>query len=196
MASTIGYQSCRPTLAQNQAWADSGWPARYIAGVIGYLSRILPVALREQRRPPTGALSTRTDHRVSLSQVDFNRHMNQAAYPQVCELARVPWLFRSGAWQRWRDGGINPVVASQAISYRRELAPLQRYQVDTRAVGLDGRLLQLQQLFLVGDRVHARNDVSLIFVGPEGVLSPEDAAAQCAGLTTEALAVDNWTIGA
>lgn len=161
--------------------------------MLGYLFRIIPTVLR-QRGAPVGALSCRTRHRVTLGQIDLNRHMNQAAYPQVCELARVSWLFRSGAWPRWREAGLNPVLADQTLTYRRELAPLQTYQIDTRAVGMVGRLLRVEQHFLVNNRVHARAAVSLLFIGPDGVLSAEDATTACAGLLTDPLPVDDWQL--
>lgn len=161
--------------------------------MIGYLSNILPAYLRAQRAP-TGQRTVRTRHRVGLGQIDFNRHMNQAAYARASEVARVYWLIQSGAWPRWREAGVNPVVASQTITYRRELAPLQAYEIDTRATGMDGRLLKVEQAFIVGQRVHAANHLSLIFVGHKGVLSAEDTLAACEGLFADPLPIQNWTL--
>ena len=87
---------------------------------------------------------------------------------------------------------MNPVVASQELVYRRELKPLQRFEIDTRSPGMDGRLLHLQQHFLVGDRVHARADTRLICVGLGGVLSADEAASLCEGMHSEALGVEGW----
>lgn len=158
-----------------------------------YFIRILFAVAREWR-PPSGELSCRTHHRVWLRYVDFNRHMNQAAYASVCEEARIPWLLRSGAWRRWQDAGINPVVGSQSLMYRRELAPLQRFSIDTRAVGMDGRMLVVEQHFLVGQRVHTRNRLKLLLVGASGVLSAAESAAQCADLICAPLPIADWQL--
>ena len=158
-----------------------------------YFIRILRIVAREWGAP-SGELICKTSHRVLLRHVDFNRHMNQAAYASICEEARIPWLFRSGAWRRWQGEGINPMVGSQSLVYRRELAPFQRFSIDTRAVGMDGRLLVVEQHFLVGQRVHTQNRLKLLLVGADGVLSAEAAAAQCADLICAPLPVVNWQV--
>ncbi len=161
--------------------------------MLGYIARSLPVALRA-RVGRDGRKVSRITRRVRLSEVDLNGHMNQAAYAQVMELGRLDWVIRSGAWARWQRQKIGPVVAEQKIVYRREMKPLRRYAIDTRAVGLEGRLLAFESLMIVGDRVHAKADVKLIFVGPSGVLSPDDTRAICDGYVTEPLAVRDWRV--
>ena len=161
--------------------------------MLRYLTDVLPVVLREYPGS-TGTLAVRTRHRVHLRHIDINRHMNQAAYPRMAELSRISWLYRSGAWPRWTGRGINPIVASQSVTYRRELKPLQRFEIDNRAVGIDGRLLQIAHTFVVGDRVHATNAVSVLFVGGDGVLDPDAARLVCADLLTDPLKVENWTV--
>ena len=86
------------------------------------------------------------------------------------------------------------MVAEQRIVYRRELRAGTRYVIDTRATAVDGRLLCLEGLMIVGDRVHARNDVKLIFIGPRGVLSADELAPQCEGLLAPPLAVEDWRV--
>jgi acyl-CoA thioesterase FadM len=163
------------------------------ARMLGYLARTLPAALRA-RLGRDGRLVSRIERRVRLSEVDINGHMNQAAYAQVLELGRLDWVVRSGAWAAWRRDRIGPVVAEQRIVYRRELAPRQRYAIDTRVVRVEGRLLAFEGHILVGDRVHAKSEAKLIFVGPDGVLSPEAVEARCARYLVETLAVDDWRV--
>ncbi len=141
-----------------------------------------------------GSLVSRIDRRVRVRDIDFNLHMNQAVYATVTEYGRTDWLIRSGAWSRWRKAGIKPVVAHQTLVYRRELRHGIRYTIDTRAVAVEGRLLCLQGMLLVGDRVHARNDTKLIFIGPDGVLPAAQVPAVCEGFLAPALPVDNWRV--
>jgi acyl-CoA thioesterase FadM len=140
-----------------------------------------------------GIARRRTDW-VRPHQIDLNGHMNQAAYLQVAELARVEWLLGTRVFVRWRKQGGYAFVASQEIVYRRELAPLQRYVTDTRHVGMEGRLAVFETHFLVGDRVHAKNTAKLILMGPGGVLSAEESARWCEGLAAPALPVDAWRV--
>lgn len=161
--------------------------------MIGTLVRLLPilvsaVAARERR------LVSRLRRRVGLGQIDVNLHMNQARYADVFEWGRLDLLLRSGAMQAWRRRGIHGVVAEQQIVYRRELKPFVRYQIDSRATGMDGRLLVVEHHLVVGDRVHARGVVKLIFIGSDGVLSAEAAAAQCEAIVTEPLPVHDWRV--
>lgn len=161
--------------------------------MLRYLASVVPVIVRAQLHAD-GATTVTTRHRVRLDQVDLNWHMNQAEYAREGEWGRTAWVLRSRAWSRWRGAGVNPVVASQHIVYRRELRPLQRFTIDTRSPGMDGRLLHLEQHLIVGDRVHAKVETRLIFVGPAGVLSADASATLCEGLHSARLGVEGWRV--
>lgn len=161
--------------------------------MLSYLLRTLPVLIRA-RVGMNGQLTSRITRRVHLGELDTNRHMNQAVYAQVFELGRVDWFVRSRAWHRFTEQGVHPVVAEQRIVYRRELAPFARYAIDSRAIAVSGRLLELQSLLLVGDRVHTQCDVKLIFIGKDGVLSADAVNDLCAGLTIDPLDVRDWRV--
>lgn len=160
--------------------------------MLGYLARTVPVLARAAvaRRRAFSDLG----FRVSPAQIDLNLHMNQAVYAQVMELGRADWLLRSGAWSLLRAAGVNPVVADQRIVYRRELRALQRYRLDTRAVGVEGRLLHLVGTLIVGDRVHTTNDTHLILVGKDGVWSADRVAEVCGPLLAPPLPVVDWRV--
>lgn len=161
--------------------------------MIAYLARTLPLVLRA-RAGRDGRTVSRIRRRVSLREVDLNLHMNQAAYAEVLELGRTDWFLRSGAWDRWREARLETVVAEQHIVYRRELKPLAAYEIDTRAVEVQGRLLSLVGHVLVGDRVHTRAEVKLLFVGPRGVLAPDEVRTLAEGFLAPALPVADWRV--
>jgi acyl-CoA thioesterase FadM len=163
--------------------------------MLGYLMRTVPVLLRAQLGQD-GRLVSRLQRRVWPHEIDLNRHMNQAVYAQIMELGRADWLLRSGAWERWRAQDLNPIVAEQTITYRRELGPLARYVIDTRAVGTEGRLVRFEHHLLLGERVAARGQVKLLFVGKQGVLPAEVVPALCEGLLCEPLPVVDWHVAA
>lgn len=155
--------------------------------------RVLPAAVLSKLRP-AGGPSCRTRHRVRLTDVDFNWHMNQAAYPQVAELSRTQWLFSTRAWPDWRAQDVYAVLAGQSITYRRELKPFQAFEIDTRAVGMDGRLLTVESHFLSGRTVNAKLTVQLIFIGPDGVMAAEAVAPLVEALIVDPLAVEDWKV--
>ena len=142
---------------------------------------------------PRGLVS-RVRRRVRLSETDFNMHMNQAAYAQVAEFGRNDWVLRSGLVRTLWRARTKPIMAEQRIVYRRELKPGQRYEMDTRATGLDGRLLKVDAHLIVDDRVHAAIYAKLISIGPGGVLSPEAAQSLLSAFVTDALPVDDWRV--
>ncbi len=155
--------------------------------------RTVPVVFRARRARETELVS-RLTRRVSLRELDINWHMNQARYAQVMELGRVDWYLRSGSEAQLRRHGVKMVVAEQRIVYRRELKLGTTYVIDTRALGVEGRLLNLQSALLVGERVHALNDTKMIFIGADGVLKPARAEEVCEGLSTAPLMIDDWRV--
>ncbi|MEZ4451067.1 MAG: acyl-CoA thioesterase [Nannocystaceae bacterium] len=161
--------------------------------MLSYLARMIPVIVRATRNRD-GRLVSRLERRVRLGEIDPNLHMNQAVYARVAEYGRTDWVLRSQAWHRWRSAGIKPIVAEQHIVYRRELRAGARYVIDTRATAIEGRLLRVESVLLVGDRVHARDDTKLIFLGREGVLGADAVQACCAGLVSAPLAIDAWQV--
>ena len=169
-------------------------PARFGLPVpmLSYLARTLPAYLRAR----TSARShvSRLNLRVWPSQIDINLHMNQAVYPQVMEAGRLDLVVRSGALEAWRASKTNAVVAHQHITYRRELRLGTRFLLDSRLVGIEGRLLLVDGHFLVGDRVHALGRVGLLSVGPDGVLSAEKVAEMAAPYLVEPLRIEDWRV--
>lgn len=156
-------------------------------------ARILPLVIRASlSREKT--LVSRLRRRVHLSEIDFNMHMNQASYATVAEFGRTDWAFRSGLLARLWKSRCKPVVAEQRLVYRRELKPGQRYLIDTRATGFDGRLLQVDSVLRVEDRVHALVYAKLITIGPGGVLSAEAARELASAFVTDPLRVEDWRV--
>jgi acyl-CoA thioesterase FadM len=161
--------------------------------MISYFSRLLPVALKAHFRASSPLIS-RLPQRVSLRQIDLNRHMNQAQYATVMELGRTDLFLGNGTWAAWKAAGYNPVVAEQLLRYRRELKPFQKYVVDSRLVAVEGRFLVLEHHLLVGSTVHATGTVKLLVVGENGVLDAEGVEQMGRPWCAQRLVVDNWKV--
>ena len=161
--------------------------------MLGYLSRTLPVIV--------GALGGRAEPRVSTlyrrvhpGQLDLNGHMNQSCYAQVMELGRTDWLLGNRTWSEWRAAHIHPVVAEQHIVYRRELRLGQRFGVDSRAVGVQGRLMMFESVLFRDETVHATGTVGLLFIGPDGVLDGEQVQRLASPWLVRPVQVDQWRV--
>ena len=160
--------------------------------MLQHVARAVPILVRAGLAPRS--LVSRLHRRVRVSETDFNLHMNQAAYAEVAERGRTDWVLRSGLARRLLQARVKPVVAEQRLVYRRELRPGQRYELDTRATGLDGRLLTVDGHLVVGDWVHAAVYAKLISIGPDGVLDAEAARALMSSFVTEPLPIENWRV--
>lgn len=161
--------------------------------MLRYLARLGPVVMRARcvrLDPPVSILH----RRVRLGEIDTNLHMNQAVFPQVFELGRAHWMVGTRAFSAWRGRAMNPMLARQELTYRRELKPWQRYTIESRAVGVEGRFLVMQGVLHVEDRVHALAEVRILFAGREGVADAGTVRAASEGLLTERLQIRDWVV--
>lgn len=96
----------------------------------------------------------------------------------MMDLGRIDLLWRSGVWTRFGELGYHPVVVAQTISYRRSLLPWQRFDLETRIVGLDERAVYLEQRFVVDGEIFAVGMVRGRFLKRSGgVMTIEEIVA-------------------
>lgn len=137
---------------------------------LGSLARVLATAALRGTVDPVGRLGWR----VRLRYIDVNLHMNYASYLEVMELARWDWAVRTGQHRWWYREGIRPLVGSVTVDYRRELRPLAKFVVETRATGFDRRALVVEQCFVgPSGTIHARATLNLVFRRGPTVLDRE-----------------------
>ncbi len=104
------------------------------------------------RRPPCPVLGPcRTPFRVRPLDLDILGHMNNGRYLSVMDLARMDLMVRSGLWKQLRARGFYPVLAAEAIQFRRSLQPWERYEIETTLPGWDERDFFAVQRFLRAD---------------------------------------------
>lgn len=129
--------------------------------------------------------------RVLPNDLDLNLHMNNGRYLTIMDLGRFDLMQRCGIAgiaikNRWM-----PVVAAQVITYRRSLAPFQRYSLHSRILGWDDRFVYILQQFradgnlaaaalvragiVVGGRSATMAELIPVvgYEGPQPLLSPE-----------------------
>ena len=96
-----------------------------------------------------------TRMRVSVFDLDMLFHVNNGIYLQMADVARWDFLADMGGLRRMRQKRWYPVVAAAAIKFKKSLELNQKFTITTRVLGWDERIIYLEQVFAVGDVVHA-----------------------------------------
>lgn len=131
--------------------------------------RLLLLNLRCRRRPRLSAWDTaRTPFRVSPGDLDLLGHMNNGRYLTLMDLGRMDLMIRAGVWKRLKKNGWYPVVAGQTITYLRSLVLGQEFDLYSRILGADEKYGYVEQLFCVGEKVHAKAVVRARFLSKKG----------------------------
>lgn len=141
--------------------------------------------LRRQGGPTGTPLSPRrTALRVLPNDLDVLRHMNNGVYLSLMDLGRVDMMVRTGVQQAVSARGWYPVVVGESIRFRRSLQLGERFEIVTRVLGWDDRVVYLEQVFerrrASGEReVVAEAIVAARFLARTGggVPAPDVAAA-------------------
>lgn len=108
-----------------------------------------------------------------VTDCDMNLHVNTARYLLYLELARFDMSIRSGIFQYCLRKRIKAIVMGTKITYRREIKPLQNFQVHTRIVAYDQRFLYFDQQLISPEGIHAQGYLRAAFYSRGGFLSPE-----------------------
>lgn len=85
--------------------------------------------------------------RAGLFDVDLMLHMNNASYLTHAELARWEWSAFNGTLGASVQTKSAFIVAASMIRFRREIKPLNKFDIETRLVGIDDRNLWVYQTF-------------------------------------------------
>lgn len=135
-----------------------------------------------------------TRFRVLPTDLDVNGHMNNGRYLSISDIGRFDLLRSSGLWKKLRRNGWYPVVASSTISYRKSLKPWQRFEIESRFIGVDERNAYLEQRFVVEGEIYARLFVRARFLKDAGGHVPMDELIGLIGELPAGLAVPEWLL--
>ncbi|AXH97918.1 acyl-CoA thioesterase [Ornithinimicrobium avium] len=98
--------------------------------------------------------------RVRPGDLDYYLHVNNGVYLQMMDVARSNFIADLGGFPLLKRTGWYPVVAAQTVRYRRSLTLGQRFEITTRMVGWDERMVYLEQVFTRGEDLCARGLVA------------------------------------
>lgn len=130
----------------------------------------------------------RFDARVGLSDIDINLHLTNSRYLYLMDLGRLGLMVQGRIGRELLRRRIAPVIVELDIKYRRELKLGQRYTLDTRVVAIKGKVVELEQTFLVGKRVHARATVRSVLLERGRTIAPDGLRDG----VTEPLHIEHW----
>ena len=111
-----------------------------------YLVMILKNYAASWRRGKLKALETaKLESRAYLSWIDDNIHMNNTVYFSEFEKGRRDWFFRVGSFDFIRKYNSNIVLTSITTRFRKEINPMQQFQIQTKLIYYDEFHIYLEQ---------------------------------------------------
>jgi acyl-CoA thioesterase FadM len=124
----------------------------------------------------------RVPFRVLPNDLDVQRHMNNGVYLSLMDLGRVDLMVRSGVWRELTARGYYPVIVSSTITYRRSLELWERYELESRMVGIDDIAGYVEQRFVRDGEICARAVIKARFLKKTGGVVPIPELAEIFGL--------------
>jgi len=93
--------------------------------------------------------------RVMPWDCDLNFHLTNGRYPVWLDLVRTRYLIEIGATPLFVRHGWRSVLASQTITFIREIKPLACVEVESQVLHWDRKYLYMEHRFMVAGRLHA-----------------------------------------
>ena len=115
--------------------------------------RLLASRPWRQRRDPL--LVSEQHFRVMPWDCDFNFHLTNGRYPVWLDLARTRYLIEMGCTPLFVKHGWRSVLASQTLTFIREIPPLADVTLRSKVLHWDRKYLYMEHRFLVDGRLHA-----------------------------------------
>lgn len=108
--------------------------------------------------------------RVWPTDLDVQMHMNNGIYLSLLDLGRIDLLLKSRSYFRLTRAGYYPVVATEAIRFRKSLRLFQAFTIHTWMSAWDEKFFYLRQDYRVGHEVYAAAVIKGCFLkrGPSG----------------------------
>lgn len=94
--------------------------------------------------------------RVMPWDCDMNIHLTNARYPQQLDLARTRFLMKIGTGLLFAKMGWRSVLASQVITFIREIKPFALVNIESRVLHWDRKYFYMESRFMVEGKVHAK----------------------------------------
>ena len=135
--------------------------------------RLVWMLLTLRRRGRAGVFDTTVLRmRVWPNDLDFNGHMTNGRYFTVADVGRMDYVLRTGSLKVALQHRAKPIVADATARFRRELKPLQRFELHTRLLGWDDKWTFMEHRFVCDGRVAGVVVMRGVFVAKSGPVPP------------------------
>ncbi|MFZ5477880.1 MAG: thioesterase family protein [Myxococcota bacterium] len=131
---------------------------------------VLAAAARAPRIEPLGASRIRLP--VLPGDLDAHGHVNNGRTMTLLDLGRLDLTVRTGLWRGVYGDGLQPMVASAMVRFRRELRLGQVVDVTTRVMGWDDEWLYLEHRLTREGKLATAAIIKAAVLGKEGRLPP------------------------
>jgi acyl-CoA thioesterase FadM len=125
------------------------------------------------------------NYRALPSDCDINLHLTNSRYLAFMDLARTWMTERLGLFPVVMKNRWFPIVNATAITYIRDIKPLQEFTVATQLVGWDHKYFYIKQTFKSERGLHAVAYVRGVFKKKGGIVTVEELL-EAAGFEGEA----------
>ncbi|RYZ93708.1 MAG: thioesterase [Proteobacteria bacterium] len=102
--------------------------------------------------------------------LDINLHVNNGRYLTLMDLGRVQLMIRLGMAPKILKERWMPVIGSVHMRYRRSLAPLKSFRLETRIIAWDEKWFYIEQRFVCGQELMAVGLVKGLFRSKTGTV--------------------------
>lgn len=114
------------------------------------------------------------DFKALPSDCDINLHLTNSRYLAMMDLSRTWMTERVGLLEQIMRRRWFPIVNATAITYIRDIKPMQRFTISTRLVGWDHKYFYIEQKFHSERGLHAIAFVRGVFKSKKAVISIEE----------------------
>ncbi|MFD6135125.1 acyl-CoA thioesterase [Isoptericola sp. NPDC056618] len=113
-----------------------------------------------------------TRMRVRPGDLDLYLHVNNGSYLQMMDVARSNFIADLDGFAKIGDRKWYPVVAASTMTYKRSLKLGDRFEIATRVLGWDERVIYIEQVFTCRGQLYGRGYVAGRFLGPGNARIP------------------------
>ena len=137
--------------------------SRRLRMLASYLLRLGTVGVGAWRRGSVGVLDVvRTPMRVWLDDVDTYAHMNNGRFFTLMDLGRWELSVRTGLLRAAMERKWRPVVVAATTRFRRELRPLERFELSSAIRTWDAKYFYVEHRFEKAGELHAQGFVRVV----------------------------------
>jgi acyl-CoA thioesterase FadM len=113
--------------------------------------------------------------RVSLTDIDFYKHITNAKYASFLDLLRVEFWLRSGMWEDIKSRGMIFLLASSFKRYRKELKLNATFKITSKIIYIGPDFYYIESKFIKDNFIHCHAVDKLVIVKPGvGRVSPQE----------------------